>query len=61
MVNGHLRKVAMATTAVRRMTPKVSNNFWEKVFGPIWHRHQEADLFYQARQQSQYLTFPFVF
>jgi hypothetical protein len=51
----------MASTIIRRMTPKVPSSFWVKVFDPIWRRPQEADLFYQARQQSQYLTFPFVF
>lgn len=52
-------------STVRSMPWKVSgNNFLERVFYPIWRCPYEAGLFYQvyhARQQSQYLTFPFVF
>ena len=43
------------------MTPKVPSNFWRKIFYKIGRRPRKKDRFYQARQQSQYLTFPFAF
>ena len=50
----------MAST-IRIMTSKVPSNFWEKVFYPIRKCLRETDRFYRAREQSQYLTFPFVY
>jgi hypothetical protein len=37
------------------------SNFWIELFFPIQRRVGETDRFHQARQYSQYLTFPFVY
>ena len=46
---------------VHTTSPKVSSNFWNRVFSPIQRRLRETGRFYRARQYSQYLTFPFAY
>jgi hypothetical protein len=37
------------------------SHFWKEVFFPIQRRFRQTDRFHEARQYSQYLTFPFVY